>query len=134
MSTEQERTKILEMLAQGTISADEAVRLLEKSPEPTMEPAILLSEGEPEKSPSNGKQPRWLHVRVSDLNSGKDRVKVKIPFRLMRWGLKLGSKFTNELDGLDMDELINAMHEGGDGMLVDVRDEADGEHVQVFVE
>lgn len=136
MSTDQERTKILEMLAQGTITADEAVRLLEKSPDAaaTPEPMPVTQEIVIEKPARNGQQPRWLHVRVSDLNSGKDRVKVKIPFRLMRWGLKLGSKFTDELDGLDFDELINAMHEGGDGMLVDVQDEADGEHVQVFVE
>lgn len=135
MSVEQERTKILEMLAQGTITADEAVRLLEKSPDAaaTPEPAPV-KEFTIEKPAPNGKQPRWLHVRVSDLNSGKDRVKVKIPFRLMRWGLKLGGKFTDELDGLDMDELMNALHDGGDGMIVDVTDENDGEHVQVYVE
>lgn len=135
MSVEQERTKILEMLAQGTITADEAVRLLEKSPD-----AAATPEPEPAKEyvikklATNGQQPRWLHVRVSDLNSGKDRVKVKIPFRLMRWGLKLGGKFTDELDGLDMDELMTALHDGGDGMIVDVTDENDGEHVQVYVE
>lgn len=134
MSTDQERTKILEMLAQGTITADEAVRLLDKPAAATPDSAPVTQEILIEKPAHNGQQPRWLHVRVSDLNSGKDRVKVKIPFRLMRWGLKLGGKFTDELDGLDFDELINAMHESGDGMLVDVQDEADGEHVQVFVE
>lgn len=135
MSVEQERTKILEMLAQGTITADEAVRLLEKSPDAaaTPEPSPV-KEYTIEKPATNGKQPRWLHVRVSDAQSGKERVKVKIPIRLMRWGLKLGSKFTDELDGLDMDELMQAFHEGEDGLLVDVRDEHDGEHVQVYVE
>ncbi|MBK9053488.1 MAG: hypothetical protein IPL78_22080 [Chloroflexi bacterium] len=111
MSKEQERTKILEMLAQGAITADEAVQLLEKSPvaAATPDPIPAAQEIHIEKPIRNGQQPRWLHVRVSDLNSGKDRVKVKIPFRLMRWGLKLGSKFTDELDGLDIEELINAM-------------------------
>lgn len=137
MSTVEERTKILEMLAQGTITADEAVRLLEKAPDAaaTPEPAPAAETVfEKPKVTRNGQQPRWLHIRVSDLSSGKDRVKVKLPFRLMRWGLKMGSKFTDELDGLDVEELINAMHDGDDGMLVDVQDEADGEHVQIFVE
>ena len=136
MSVEQERTKILEMLAQGTITADEAVRLLEKSPDAaaTPEPTFPTKESLADTPPTNGQQPRWLHVRVSDLTSGKDRVKVKIPFRLMRWGLKLGGKFTDELDGLEVDELMQALHNGGDGMIVDVTDENDGEHVQVYVE
>jgi len=136
MSVEQERTKILEMLAQGTITADEAIRLLEKSPDDaaaTPEPAPVKG-FTVEKPVTNGKQPRWLHVRISDANSGKDRVKVKLPFRLMRWGLRLGSKFTDELDGLNIDELMQAFHEGEDGLLVDVLDENDGEHVQVYVE
>ncbi len=136
MSTAEERTKILEMLAQGTITADEAVRLLEKSPDAAAAPDPIPATETVSEKPKlrNGQQPRWLHIRVSDLNSGKDRVKVKLPFRLMRWGLKMGSKFTDELDGLDVDELIHAMHDGDDGMLVDVQDEADGEHVQIFVE
>ncbi|MBP7999362.1 MAG: hypothetical protein KA314_01195 [Chloroflexi bacterium] len=136
MSTEQERTKILEMLAQGTITADEAVNLLEKPVPAAANPAPTpdFPQAPAEKRFTNGQQPRWLHIRIGNLESGKDRVKVKIPFRLMRWGLKLGSKFTDELDDLDIEELIKGLHDGDDGMLVDVQDEDDGEHVQIYVE
>jgi len=59
---------------------------------------------------------------------------VRLPMRLVHWGMKVGSRYTDELEGIDMDELASALEEGGDGQLIDVIDEEDGEHVQVFIE
>jgi hypothetical protein len=47
----------------------------------------------------------------------------------------MGARFAPAgLEGLDMDKIIAAIKSGGDGKIVDVSDEEDGEHVEVFIE
>ena len=127
LSTEK-RTEILQLLADGKITADEAAELLSAAPETTTEPAPKAVET----AESNGREPRWLHVQVSDLNTGKSKVKVNIPLRMVKFGLGMGRRFAPELDGIDWNDLSRIMTEE-DGVLVDVQDSEDGEHVRIFV-
>jgi len=91
--------------------------------------------------PSTGKAgasatggPRWLKVRVGDLESGRRKVTVNIPLSLMKFGLQVGRGFAPGLQDVDWEELNATLAEGEGGLLVDVKDEEDGEHVQVYVE
>ncbi len=78
---------------------------------------------------------RTLHVRVTDLKTGKSKANVKIPAGLVDFGMKMGAKFAPAAcEGLDMDQIIAAIKSGGDSKLVDVENEEKGERVQVFVE
>ncbi len=78
---------------------------------------------------------RSLHVRVTDLKTGKSKANVRIPVGLVDFGIKMGAKFAPAAcEGLDMDQIIAAIKSGGEGRLVDVEDEEKGEHVQVFIE
>lgn len=142
MSDEYDRRKeILDLLAAGKISSTAAAELLSSTHEPAQEPA-----GEPEtikqsvaadegsiKMVEAYDAPSWLRVRVSDLSSGKGKVSVNIPLRLVKLGLALGSRFTPELDDLDWNQ-ITGMLASENGMIVDVQDEEDGEHVQIYVD
>lgn len=154
MATVEERHKILEMVAEGKISAQEAASLLsataakeveEEVPEAQevslSEPAESLTQ--PEKlAPAAAKEreheapagPSWLRVRVSDLASGRNKVSVNIPLRLMRAGLQLGSSFAPELRNVDWERFSASLAEGEGGLLVEVQDEEDGEHVRIFIE
>ena len=49
-------------------------------------------------------------------------------------GFKLGARFSPEVEGLDMTQLMEAIHSGETGQIVDVIDEKDGEHIEVFLE
>ena len=74
-------------------------------------------------------------MRVTDLKSGKRKVNVNIPLSLVDIGLKMGAKFAPAgLTGLNMDQIMVAVKSGGTGKIVDVEDEQDGEHVEVYVE
>ena len=135
-----ERLTILKMVEENKISAEQGVQLLSAlgqpkpapaAPAPVMDSAPVAPE--PPASPATGKG-RWFRVIVTDTNTGKNKVSVRLPMRLVRWGLKVGSRYTDELEGIDMDELAEALAGDGDGQLVDVLDEEDGEHVQEFVE
>ena len=135
------RMEILELLSNGKISAAEAADLLsdvnapeeaappppEKSPEPA--PAE-----EPEMASEGGPEPSWFRVRVSNLETGKNRVTVNIPVRMMKFGLKIGSRFSPEINGLDWNELTGMMKDMKSGMLVDVQDTESNEHVQVYLD
>ena len=78
---------------------------------------------------------KWLLIRVSDLNTGVKKVNVRIPVSLANFGIKMAKKYSPEsLEGLDMDAIMAAVSDGGEGILVDVEDEENGEHVEVVVE
>ncbi len=78
---------------------------------------------------------KWLRIRVTDLQTGKSKASVKIPASLAKFGLKMAAKYAPEsVEGLDMDEILAAVKNGGEGKLVDVEDEDRGEHVEIYVE
>lgn len=137
----EERMSILKMVEDNKISAEQAAQLLAavglsdtkaEAPTPPRPPAAPLHPAAPAHPAATSG--RWFRVLVSDTNSGKNKVSVRLPMRLVHWGLKVGSRYTDELEGIDMEELAGALEESGDGQLIDVIDEEDGEHVQVFIE
>ena len=82
---------------------------------------------------SNAKS--WFRVRVTDMKTGECKANVKIPASLAGFGMKMAAKYSSDsLEGIDMVEIITAMKNGGEGMLVDVEDEEKGERIEVFVE
>jgi hypothetical protein len=48
--------------------------------------------------------------------------------------MKMGARFSTEIQGLDPSDLMQLIREGTIGKIVDVFDEKDGEHVEVFLE
>lgn len=135
MTTQEERIKILNMLQEGVINADQAAKLLE----------ALSSVGSVQKSAPAGpaaisdttKAPRpgkFFRVRVTDTDSGKTRVNIRLPIGLVGAGLKMGMKFSPEIEGIDPGMLTDFLESGEIGQIVDVFDEEDGEHVEVFIE
>jgi hypothetical protein len=134
MSAETKRREILQMLAKGSISAAEAVELLDQIKE-GQAPAPEVPEAPEAPAPPEapGQTPRWLNVRVMDKATNRDKVMVRIPLALARIGLRMGAKFAPEVEEFDWDELITGLVSGGVGTLVEVQDEEDGELVKVYV-
>lgn len=124
MSLTEERMQILKLLEQRQITADEAAKLL----------SALEVGRKPPPAPGAGTAPRWFRVRITDSNSGKQRVNVNIPMSLVNVGLKMGAKFAPDMEGMDMDLIRNAIQEGSLGKVIDVENEEDGEHVEIFIE
>jgi hypothetical protein len=132
MVMDSERLKILQMVEEGKISAEDAVSLLE---------ALRDSSGAAQRktttenvySSTTGK-PKFLRVMVTDTDSGKTRVNVRLPIGMLKAGVKMGMKFAPEVEGMDMGELMQFVESGELGKFVDVYDDEDGEHVEVYVE
>lgn len=119
-----DRMKILEMIANRKITPDEGADLLGAVSKP--QPEIPTRK--------NTSDPHWFRVRVTDTFSGKPKAIVNIPFGLMDWGLKIGAQFAPEISDFNLNELREILHSGFDGKLIDVVDEEDGEHVEIFID
>jgi len=131
MASTEERMRILMMIQEGKISAAEGARLIEALDdlsEPTA-PSKPTSAGI-----STGKKPRYLRVLITDTDSGKARVNVRLPVSLINSGMRMGARFAPEIEGLDMEDLNAWLNSGEVGQIVDIFDEEDGEHIEVFLE
>lgn len=83
----------------------------------------------------NEKKPRWLKIRVSELSSGRNKVNISLPMGFVGFGLGIARRFgANFDDEYKIDEMWSAIKQGERGMLVDVEDEEDDEHVQIFLD
>lgn len=139
MVTAEERVKILKMLQDGRITAEAASELLQAMGDdmPEEKPASPVAESSivnPFPSSEPGSKPRWLRVRVTDTDSGRPRVNVRLPISLVNLGMKIGAKYTPEIEGLDIAAMLEAVQNSETGPFVDVYDHEDGEHVEVFLE
>lgn len=138
MATSEERLKILQMVQEGKLTPEEAAQLLEAISAGSAAPAAprrAAAPGEPQDAALGlGRKPRFLRVRVTDTDSGRPRVNVRLPISMVSVGLKMGSKFAPQVEGLDAEQLMQIIESGELGQIVDVVDEKDGEHVEVFLE
>lgn len=122
MATAEERMRILKMISDKQITAEEGARLLE----------ALRSGGDA--SRDDASRPKWLRVKVTDRRSEKVKLNVTIPVGLVDVGLKMGARFAPELAGMDSNAIQSALREGVRGRILSVDDDGDEERVEIFVE
>jgi hypothetical protein len=135
MATTEERMKILKMVEEGKISPEDGAKLL-----------AALNESADDKARSgagassgyanvrSGSGARWLRVRVTDMATGKQKVSVNLPIALVSVGTKIAARFAPEAESLEINQIVEAIKSGAQGKIIDVMDEEDGEHVEIFVE
>lgn len=126
MATIEERLKILKMIEDGKITAEEGAKLL----------AALAESRRTQPLPTGGTQgaAKWFRVRVTDTANGKTRVNVNLPMSLVNVGLKMSARFAPNLDQEQLQTIAEALKSGALGKIVDVVDDESGEHVEVFIE
>lgn len=133
--------QVLEMLAEGKITTDEADRLIS-----------ALREQPPAPGSAPGKKPRYLRVIVNsnDASEGPVKINIRVPLMLLRAGVRLASVIPPQAQekvnralreqGVDLDistikpenveELINELQD----LSVDIEQQRDDVKVKVFVE
>ncbi len=123
MATSEERMRILKMIQEGKITAEEGAKLLS-----------ALRESRKESRPTAVARTNkgWLRVRVTDMATGRTKVNVNLPLGLVDAGMSIATQFA---PNINFDQIANAIRSGEmEGKIVDVIDEEDGEHVEVFID
>lgn len=131
MATSEERLKVLKMVQQGKITAEVAAELLK-----ALDSTSRKTDAE-DRSTINytGKSSgRFFRVRVTDTDSGRTRVNIRLPLGMVNAGMRMGMRFSPEVEGLDATRMAEALASGETGQIMDVYDDEDGEHVEVFIE
>jgi hypothetical protein len=126
MATTEERMQILKMVAEKKITAEEGAKLL-SALESEKKTGMQVVVGGPS-------SPRWFRIRVTDLETGKNKVNVNLPMSLVNVGMKMGARFAPEVEGIDLNDIFDQIKEGAQGKLIDVEDAEDGERVEIYVE
>jgi hypothetical protein len=121
----EERARILRMISEGQITAEDGVRLIN---------ALRSAESSAETRAREGGRARWFRVRVTDMETGRVKVNVNLPLSLVNVATKMGARFSPEMQDFDWDALMASINEGASGKLIEVEDDAGGERVEVFVE
>ena len=129
------KTKILAMLAEGKIDVSEAEKLLD---------AVDSRESAPKREISQ----QFFNIFIDSKNEGGTRVKIKVPLRLLKAGMKFanlipeesrnkiqtamrnkGIKFNlDEMDSLNIDELLEALQ----ALDIAVEDGETSETIRIF--
>jgi hypothetical protein len=125
----EERMKILKMLEDGKVTADEAARLLEAVGE-AGGAGNAGAEGRP-----SGKG-RTLKIRVFKGGGTRPSVNVNVPFSLARWAMKFapaGAKARMGDKEINLDELGSLLDKGL-GDVITVEDHDKDERVEISVE
>ena len=121
MTTTEERIKILQMIQDGKISAEDGAKRL----------AALNESGPGRASGFRQKDSRTIRIRVTDQFNGKSKVSINLPLRLVDAGLNIASNF---IPDLGIEEISSAIRDGLTGKIIDVIDDEDGERVEIFIE
>ncbi|PNV80919.1 MAG: hypothetical protein C0196_00535 [Dictyoglomus turgidum] len=112
----EERYKILKLVEEGRIKADEAEELIKKLEE------------------TSKKEKRYLRVNV--IENGKNIVNINIPLSLLKWGLKFANTYAEkygEKVEISPEEIENLVNDPDfRGKLVDINTPED--NVQVIIE
>ena len=132
MASNDERTRILRMVQENKISPDEGLQLLEmldQQPKSAQQPHMEQSHFR-----TGSGEGKWCRIHVSDMDSGKTKVNIRLPMGLVNAGMKMGSRVSPEMEGLDLTEFIQAAKNGEIGQMIDVYDDEDREHVEIYIE
>ena len=113
------------MLQEGKIDSSEAARLLQALDE-SAKPAAEEAQA--------SKKPRYLRIKVTRVLDGRSIADIKVPISVVNAGMGMGAKFSPHIAGMDPDMLAELLNSDEPGQILDVSDEEDGEHVQIYLE
>lgn len=125
---EEEKVRVLNMVKEGKITVEEAMKILEALGTPQEEPELTESKA------------KWFRVRITDLKTNRPKVSLNLPIGLVDWALRTGTKVASfggvDLNGMgvNLEELRSAINYGLKGKIIDVMDEEDQTHIEIVVE
>jgi len=122
----EETMKILKMVEEKKISAEEAAKLLE---------ALERSSGKEETSQE--KYGKTLRIKVFEGDLSKPKVNVNIPLTIVKFiGKLMPDRVKTKLDehNVSFEQIMEMVEKGETGKLVEVEDTEENERVEIYIE
>lgn len=125
---ENERKQVLEMVAEGKVTVEEAQQLLDAL---NQQPQDQDNFDLPAKRAGVFRKPRMIYIEV--VEHGRKKVNVRIPLALAKVGMRFVPEDVVDVAGekINLDELFDAVKSGVVGNLVEVED--NGKQVRIYV-
>lgn len=123
MASSEERLKILQMIQDGKIGPEDGAKLLE-----ALNRGAGRAGGRAGVAADDG---RYMRIRVTDSTTGRAKVSVNLPLTLVSAGIGIAAKY---VPGVEEEYLMDAIRSGLNGKVIDVIDEEEGDHVEIFIE
>jgi hypothetical protein len=119
----EERARILNMVAAGQVSAEDAGQLFD---------ALLDEPAEPPPRPAN----RTMRVWVTDMTTRSRKVNMTatLPLSVLRASLHALGSLVPSLRESHMEEIVRSLEQGLTGRVMDIQDLEDGKRIEIFIE
>ena len=130
----EEYMRILKMIEEGKVTAEEGAELMKAvggggdEGEEKVENQLAGI-----KSSLHGKK---IRIKITDTDTGKDKVNIRIPLRLAKIAEKLiprEAKSKMENEGVDLGSILSNIDELVDGPLVDIDADDNDDHVNISI-
>ncbi len=121
----EDELKILKMIEAGTITADDGLKLLD-----------AIGSSEKRKQASAKKVLKLIRLVIVDENKG-NHVDIKLPLGIFKAGVKIGEKFSPELqtvmEEIDYEEILRNIDAGATGEIANINTN-DGQNIKIYFE
>ncbi|MBN1179148.1 MAG: hypothetical protein JXD18_08055 [Anaerolineae bacterium] len=125
MVNAEERVRILKMVQNGQITAEDAASLLK-----ALDQGALAYEQE-KKALGLSKGSRQVRIYITDLKTGKQKADLTMAWNLLNVGFKMGAHLSYE--GVQLQDIADAIDTGVTGKVLELVDEKESERIEVFV-
>lgn len=122
----EETMKILKMIEDKKISAEEAAKLLD-----------ALGRSGVKEEPSQEKYGKTLRIKVFEGDLSKPKVNVNIPLTIVKFiGKLMPDRVKTKLDehNVSFEQIMEMVEKGETGKLVEVEDKEENERVEIYIE
>ena len=130
MTSSEERILVLKMVQEGKITPEIAADLLRALDSGSSKDRRREEYSAP--LPRGGG--RFFRIRITDKDLNHTRVNVRLPLGMVNAGLRMGMHFAPEVEGLDPAKLAEALNSGRTGRIMEIFDDEENEHVEIYIE
>lgn len=123
--------EIYKKIEQGQLSSDEGVKqikALERG-----ESGMTGTKPKDNRKQKN-KKSRWVRIQVSEINSDREKINIRLPVNVVDTGFQMGARFVPNGFDVDINRLIRAIKKGESGTIIEAGNRQSSERVIITLE
>ena len=129
MSMSDEKLRILKMVENGKITAEEGVKLIE----------AIEKRKETEETPvfQNNYKEKHLKIKVTDTGADEVKVNLSFPLKFARFAKAMiphMEKLKLQKEGINLEEILDSIGSITEGKIVDIEDKEHGQRIEIWIE